>query len=201
MFESDLMERLSHVHPITPLVVYGPIVAYLIHAAAVVQGVGWGSIISLALTGLLVWTFTEYVLHRFVFHIEGRHKWTRRLHFIIHGNHHEVPDDPTRLVMPPIVSIFLAFAFYVFFKALLGVAAVDAFFAGFLVGYLAYDYTHFAVHHFRLESPMGRALKQYHMNHHFLDRDSRWGVSTPLWDWVFGTMGERKPASGSRRAV
>ena len=51
------------------------------------------------------WTLTEYWLHRFVFHFEPEKGIGARLHWIIHGVHHDHPNDPLRLVMPPSVSV------------------------------------------------------------------------------------------------
>jgi sterol desaturase/sphingolipid hydroxylase (fatty acid hydroxylase superfamily) len=61
------------------------------------------------------------------------------------------------------------------------------------VGYLCYDYIHFATHHFRPRTRVGKFLKQHHMLHHFAEHGSRWGVSSPMWDYVFGTLEEDRP--------
>ena len=77
------------------------------------------------------------------------------------------------------------------FHALLGATIADPLFVGFGLGYLAYDGTHYAIHHFRMSSRYGRWIKRHHMVHHHTGERARWGVSTPLWDWVFGTMGAK----------
>jgi sterol desaturase/sphingolipid hydroxylase (fatty acid hydroxylase superfamily) len=197
MFENDWLERLSHVHPITPMIVWVPVVAWLAWHGHDARGVGILESLLLALFGLFVWTFAEYILHRYIFHFQNGNRFVERLHFIIHGNHHEVTDDPTRLVMPPVAAIAIAAVLFVLFRAILGPASVEPFFAGFLVGYLCYDYTHYYVHHFTPKTKVGRYLKQYHMLHHFAGHHSRWGVSSPLWDFVFGTMEE----AGRKRPV
>lgn len=201
MFESDFLESLSHVHPITPLVVWAPVIGYLIWRSFPLLGahvsVGLVEFALLAAAGFITWTFTEYVLHRFVFHYQGNSWLTKRIYFIIHGNHHDDPNDPTRLVMPPVPAIILAAILFTLFRAVLGPVRVEPFFAFFLVGYLCYDYTHYAVHHFTPRTRVGRYLKQYHMFHHFRGEESRWGVSSPLWDHVFGTAG--KPMTASKK--
>ena len=101
-----------------------------------------------------------------------------------------VPDDPTRLLMPPAPAVAALATLYALFRMLLGPAWVELFFACFLTGCLAYDYTHFAIHHRRPRTRRGRYLRRRHMLHHFAAPDARWGVTSPLWDWVFHTTGE-----------
>ena len=110
-----------------------------------------------------------------------------RLHWMIHGVHHDHPNDPMRLVMPPSASVPLALAFYALFWAVLGADSATAFGAGFLTGYLAYDMVHYAVHHHRPRTRVGRRLRELHMRHHFQDDERGFGVSAPYWDRVFGT--------------
>ena len=61
--------------------------------------------------------------------------------------------------------------------------------SGGLLGYLAYDLTHYATHHFPMRSGYAKYIKRYHMQHHYKDPDTRFGVSSPVWDWVFHTQG------------
>jgi dihydroceramide fatty acyl 2-hydroxylase len=200
LFESDVLEGLSHVHPIVPALVWAPLVVYLLWRSFAIHQLTGGVVAALAAGGLIVWTFTEYAMHRFVFHLAPSSPGRRRLQFIAHGVHHEDPDDPTRLMMPPVPSAIAATVLYGFFRIVLGSTWVDPFFASFLVGYLAYDYTHFAIHHWRFRTALGRYLRRRHMLHHFVTPDARWGVTSPLWDWIFRTTGER-PASQSPRPV
>ena len=109
------------------------------------------------------------------------------MHFIIHGIHHDHPNDKMRLVMPPSVSIPLAALFFLAFWLILGDAAFPVF-AGFIGGYLAYDYTHYYVHHFVPKSKFGKRLREHHMRHHFQDHRYGYGVSSPLWDVAFRTL-------------
>ena len=120
MFKSDFMEFCSHVHPITPVVLYTPLIVYMLYAAL------WRNSLSLATTaalffiGVLIWTLLEYIIHRHIFHYEPKTAWGRKLHFIVHGVHHDYPNDATRLVMPPSVSVPLAIVFWVTFALLFG---------------------------------------------------------------------------------
>lgn len=195
VFKSDFLEVFTHVHPILPLLLWGPVAVYFIWHARAVNGLGVGQILGWGSAALLVWSAFEYVLHRYLFHFKAKSAIGKRLYFIFHGLHHDDPSDPTRLVMPPIVSLALALMFFPLFRWMVGPLAVEPFFAFFVVGYLAYDYIHFAVHHFRPRTPIGKFLKDNHMKHHFVNPESRWGVSSPLWDYICGTTGRAQVAA------
>lgn len=200
LFRSPLLEKFTHVHPITPLVIFIPVLATLFWQSWI-SDLSFGEISLGAGIGLFFWTFFEYLMHRFVFHFEAKGRIGNRLVFLFHGIHHDQPEDATRLVMPPVVSIVLASSLYFLFRELLGVHWVNPFFFGFLVGYLIYDYTHFAVHHFTPRTPIGRYIKQYHMLHHFVTPEARWGVSSPLWDMILGTSGREQTVKPPQKAV
>jgi sterol desaturase/sphingolipid hydroxylase (fatty acid hydroxylase superfamily) len=190
MFETPLIERFSRIHPATPFVFWLPVLGYIgWHGRE--NGVGAGAAAGLVLAGVLLWTLAEYTLHRYVFHYTGPRPWQRRMFFVLHGVHHDFPQDGDRLVMPLGASIPLGAVFYALFRLVLGPVLADPLFVGFGLGYLAYDGTHYAVHHFRMASSWGRWIKRYHMIHHHTGADARYGVSSPLWDWVFGTMEEK----------
>ena len=190
MFESRLLDRFTRVHPAVPVIIYLPVITALF--AVGVGRVGLLTAIGLALGGYAVWTLTEYWLHRIVFHFEPEQGIGARLHWMIHGVHHDHPNDPMRLVMPPSASIPLAILFYALFWLILGADSALAFGAGFLTGYLVYDMVHFAVHHHKPKSRVGRKLRELHMRHHFQDDTTGYGVSAPYWDHVFGTAPRRR---------
>lgn len=192
VFKNPYLEKLTHVHPITPLIVWTPIIAYLFWRSFIVDELSPFTIGSMGALGFGVWTIVEYLLHRYVFHYEGEGPITQRLHFLIHGLHHEDPVDPTRLVMPPAASLIIGFGLYSIFRPMVGPVLIDPFFAFFSIGYLCYDYIHYAVHHFTPRTRLGKFLKQSHMIHHFVSPNARWGVSSPIWDYVFGTMEDVK---------
>ena len=185
MFESDLLEKFTHIHPATPLIIYVPMTGWMLYLAAA-RGVALGAIALLFLCGLAIWTFVEYTMHRFVFHYEPKSSWGKRLHFMVHGVHHDYPQDASRLVMPPLVSLPLAALFYTLFYLIFGRVAPAAF-AGLLVGYLFYDMLHYATHHLPMKRGVWLFLKRYHLRHHYQDDHAGYGVSSPLWDHVFGT--------------
>jgi 4-hydroxysphinganine ceramide fatty acyl 2-hydroxylase len=186
MFKSDLMEFFSHVHPATPLVLYLPVVAYMLYAAFWQSRLSILAVAALFLLGVLIWTLLEYIIHRWVFHHEPRTHLGKKLHFIVHGVHHDYPNDGRRLVMPPAVSIPLAVVFWLLFAVTLGRFA-PAVSAGFGFGYICYDSIHYAIHHFPMKRGVSLWLKQYHLRHHYHDDHAGYGVSSPLWDYVFRT--------------
>ena len=186
MFESNFMEFFSHVHPATPVILYGPIIALMLYLAFVQKGLSFLTVLGFFVIGVLTWTLLEYVIHRYVFHYKPKTRVGKLLHFIMHGVHHDYPNDATRLVMPPIISVPLAVVFYVVFILTLGRFAPAAL-AGFGFGYVCYDTIHYATHHFAMKRGVWRWLKHYHLRHHYQDDHAGYGVSSPLWDYVFGT--------------
>ncbi len=196
MFESDWMETFSHVHPITPLLIFVPLTGWMLYLSAARRGLSAPAIAGLFLVGLLIWTLVEYAMHRFVFHYEPKSKWGKQLHFVMHGVHHDYPNDASRLVMPPALSLPLTVVFYGLFAVLFGRVA-PALFAGFLVGYLFYDMLHYAAHHFSMKRGVWRWLKNYHLRHHYRDDHTGYGVSSPLWDYVLGTRSGRETGATS----
>ncbi len=191
VFQSDFLEQFTHVHPILPLLIWGPFAAYFIYRGIAVHNQGALEVAGLIAASLLAWTVLEYSLHRWVFHMPTEGKLAARIQFIVHGLHHDDPNCKTRLVMPPVPSTILAVILYPLFHYTLGTAWGDTFSGGFTLGYLAYDYTHYATHHFKPMTRVGRYIKAYHMQHHFVDHDAKWGVSNPLWDVVLRTGGKK----------
>lgn len=187
MFENDFLEALSRVHWTVPLWLYVPVVLFFLYRSFFIFYLGIGDVILYFLIGIFVWTLTEYLLHRFIFHFNAKSKLGKRIHFMFHGVHHDYPKDSKRLVMPPSVSIPLALLFYFLFYNIFGPLLVAPFFAGFIVGYIFYDITHYAIHHFNMKSKFWLAIKNHHMLHHYKHSDKGFGVSQPAWDHVFGT--------------
>ena len=195
MFESDFLEAFSKVHFSVPLFIYVPVITYLFYISIFEYAAPALDIIGLIITGAAVWTLTEYLLHRFMFHFPAKGKFGIRISFIFHGVHHDYPNDSKRLVMPPSVSIPLAVAFYFLFKVLLGVYSVAPFYIGFIGGYLFYDITHYAIHHFSMHSKFWLAIKNHHMRHHYQEEARGYGVSSPFWDLIFRTNFEGKKST------
>ena len=198
IFENPILERLTHVHPLVPLLFWGPVVGLFLAYTLTVQHLAPITVVGVAAVGFVFWTLTEYLLHRFVFHYKPKGPAGERFVFIIHGSHHADPGCPTRLVMPISASILLSLIVLPAIWLIVGPIWSGSFMAGFILGYLAYDYTHYAVHHFNPRTVIGKFLKHNHMIHHFKEHEARWGVSSPFWDYVFGTVEERKAKSSDQ---
>jgi len=144
--------------------------------------------------GYVLWTVSEYWLHRTLFHLKVVGPRTARVAFLIHGVHHDSPWDETRLVMPAGASLFLCGLTYGLFKLALG-RWLWAPFGGFVLGYVIYDELHWYLHTGHPSSRFARWLRREHLLHHFKDPTSRFGVSCPWLDYIFGSRGSR-PAAG-----
>jgi dihydroceramide fatty acyl 2-hydroxylase len=185
MFESRLLDACSRVHPIVPVLIFGPAIVVLMGWS--LSNVSVAVTIALALGGYALWTLFEYWLHRIVFHFEPDHGIGARLHWIIHGIHHEHPNDPLRLVMPPAVSVPLAAIVFGLLYLAFGADYAPGLGVGFFAGYLVYDMLHYYLHHFTPHGRLGRMLRERHMRHHFQDDTRGFGISAPYWDEIFRT--------------
>src|SRR5213078_4119531 len=154
MFDNELLDRFTRVHHLVPLAIFLPAIALLLYLGF--DRLGDGVVLLLALGGYAFWSLAEYWIHRMIFHWEPEQGWGARLHWMIHGVHHDHPNDPLRLVMPPSVSIPLAALFLYLFYLVLGAPACFAFAIGFYAGYLLYDMVHYHLHHHRPKTAMGR---------------------------------------------
>jgi dihydroceramide fatty acyl 2-hydroxylase len=189
LFRWRTLDRLTRVHPVVPVVIFGPIIVTFA-VLAFFEMAGWQVVLG-ALGGYGLWTLTEYWMHRVVFHFEPENGLGARFHWVMHGVHHEHPNDPMRLVMPPIVSLPLASAFCGVFIGVFGTPLAWGVCAGFFAGYLGYDMLHFALHHARPRSRLGKRLRELHMRHHFEDDERGFAVSAPWWDVVFRTYSQK----------
>lgn len=198
MFESDFVDFFSRTHPMIVPMLFVPTAAYLLWHGHTDVGVGIALSAVLFSGGFVTWTLAEYWLHRLFFHWQPRFAGGERMHFLVHGVHHTWPKDKYRLVMPPAVSITLFFLFLAIFRLVCGPVFVWPFHAGFVIGYMTYDLTHYYIHHFNPKSEYGRRLKKNHMLHHFKDDSVRFGVSNMIWDRVFGTTGKPAPATSTK---
>lgn len=187
MFDNNFLEAFSRVHFSVPIFIYLPVIIYLLNLSIVDYSLKASIIIGLFIAGMAAWSVAEYLLHRFVFHFPAKSDFGKKIHFMFHGVHHDYPSDSKRLVMPPSVSIPLAALFYFIFLLIFGQALMLPFFAGFILGYLFYDITHYAIHHFNMHNKFWLAIKNHHMLHHYQDEYKGYGVSSPFWDVIFRT--------------
>lgn len=176
--------------PWLPYLVVGPLAVAMIADGVVALDVG--TLALLLALGLLSWSLVEYAMHRFLFHAPARSEAARVVLFVVHGHHHEWPDDPDRVAATPIQFGSLALLLYGVFSLALPVMQAHAAFGGAMVGYLAYEAAHYYAHHGRARHGLLGALRRYHMRHHHEDPRARWGIGSPLWDHVFRTTGSAR---------
>lgn len=203
MFKNDTINALSKVHYTVPLYLYIPPILYFLYVTIFQTPMEEVSILSrvgLWFAGIFTWTFFEYAVHRFIFHYHATSDIGKRFHFISHGVHHDYPQDSTRLVMPPSVSLPLAVLFFFIFYTLLGPLMMAPAFVGFLMGYLVYDMSHYAVHHFNWKFAYFQRIKKHHMDHHFRDPDYGFGFTSDIWDKVFDTNLPAKPKQNQEKS-
>lgn len=198
LFRNPLLEMLTKTHPAVIISMYLPLCAFLLWYFHAYIEPSISVLIITFLLGVLTWTFFEYILHRYVFHITGESQLIKKFAYFVHGVHHEYPRDTNRLVMPPLPSLVLAFTFFAFFWLVLGIFNIEiyvsAYFSGFMIGYLTYAMIHYATHAFRPPHNFFKFLWTYHALHHYKYPEKAFGVSSPLWDYVFGTVPPKQPA-------
>jgi sterol desaturase/sphingolipid hydroxylase (fatty acid hydroxylase superfamily) len=144
--------------------------------------------------GVVSFTWVEYNVHRYVFHMTTYTKARAKLQYTMHGVHHEFPKDKDRLAMPPLLSVTIATILLLIFRVVLG-DLVFAFLPGFLVGYALYLGVHYMVHAYQPPKNFLKALWVNHGVHHYKNGETVFGVSSPLWDYIYGTIGDKKTAS------
>ena len=193
MFESRFIDQFSRTHWSMVPILFVPAMFACLYIGVAREGVGWAGTLLSMLGGFLTWTLTEYWLHRLLFHWEPPGKFGERMHFVLHGVHHKWPRDRLRLVMPTMVSIGLFWVFLGTWLLLFGRYAYT-FHAGFAIGYMFYDLSHYYMHHGKPRWNWLKELRKHHMVHHSPkeDHETKFGVSTTLWDHVFGTYGGKE---------
>lgn len=184
LFRNDLLERLTLVSPPAFALTWAAFLALALFAS-------WGATtlaasIFLLLLGMLIWTLFEYALHRFVFHLKLTSALGRWVIFLTHGNHHAVPDDRHRNMMPPLVSVTISAAIWAVFWMLFGPSG-SVLYLGFGIGYVLYDITHYACHQLPMRSPLMRRLRRHHIRHHHAKREGNFAITAIFWDRLFGT--------------
>lgn len=190
LFKNQWLERLTRTHIAVPLIIFFSYAAGLLYWNIVNTSLQPVTTITLFLVGFISFTWVEYMVHRYVFHMKVYTEARARLQYTMHGVHHEFPKDKDRLAMPPLLSITIGTVLLLIFKVLMG-DFVFAFLPGFMVGYASYLAVHYMVHAYTPPKNFLKALWINHSVHHYKDGEVVFGVSSPLWDYVYGTMGKK----------
>ncbi len=186
LFDNPILEALSRTHISIPITMWLTLSAFLGWYAFTYTNMTPGRIGALFATGLFVFTIFEYVLHRYLYHLAPTTPERAKIQYTFHGVHHEYPKDKTRLAMPPALAVIVAGFFFGLFFLMMGEAAY-AFFPGFMVGYTGYLAVHFIVHAYAPPKNVFKQLWVNHSIHHYKNPESNYGVSSPMWDYIFGS--------------
>ncbi|MEU0108421.1 sterol desaturase family protein [Streptomyces sp. NPDC006251] len=179
------LDNLIHVHPITTVAMFTPVIAACVWFAVAREQAGNWALLGWVAAGYVAWTLSEYWGHRIVLHYEPEKGFGARLHYILHGIHHDYPQDARRSILSPLLSIPMV-AGTIYLASGLGSLPLT-FGAGYTFGYLTYDLFHLYLHHATPKNRLMRHLRQLHMRHHFRDDTRGFGISAPYWDELFGT--------------
>ncbi|MEZ5068552.1 MAG: sterol desaturase family protein [Bacteroidia bacterium] len=191
LFKNSFLERLTRTNFLVPVLLYSFTgVAVAVYAA-------WSlpmpvyALMLLFFAGWMVFTLFEYLIHRFLFHFEANTQKQKEMQYKIHGVHHHFPKDKDRLAMPVVLSLVLAAMFFFLFTVLLGKNGYP-FFAGFILGYAAYLYIHYAVHRYRQPHNFLSILWKHHSLHHYKSENTAFAVSNPLVGLCFRNFTSQK---------
>jgi len=190
LFQNDFLELMTKTHPLVVYTMYFPVIAFMLYFGAENKGISPAAEALTFLAGALFWTFFEYIMHRYIFHMIVETARGKRFVYMMHGVHHEYPRDKDRLFMPPVPSVIIACIIFYLMHLLMGWYALS-FFPGFLFGYIAYGSMHYAIHAFTPPRFL-KALWRNHHLHHYKTPDKGFGVSSVLWDIVFRTVPRRE---------
>ncbi|MBK7946956.1 MAG: sterol desaturase family protein [Flavobacteriales bacterium] len=197
LFRNPWVEALTKTHIAVPLSLFYATSSLAVWYSIVHLGIGVRSVAPLFLTGLVFFTLIEYLVHRHVYHMPASSPRRARIQYVFHGVHHEHPRDKSRLALPPVLSVVVSALFIGLFRLSMG-ASGFAFGGGFLTGYATYLLVHYSIHAYRPPKNFLRALWKHHNLHHFAGDTSAFGVSSPLWDHVFGTMPDDQRAKADQ---
>jgi sterol desaturase/sphingolipid hydroxylase (fatty acid hydroxylase superfamily) len=200
LFKNQYLEYLTKTHPLVIWGLYLPIIFFMLYHAHFRLDFNLGRIVSLFLIGMFSWTFVEYIMHRFLFHMSPNTERGKRISYVMHGNHHHYPRDRQRLFMPPVPSLTLASIIFLLTYLSMGIYAF-MFFPGFVLGYLMYGTMHYAIHAWNPPFKWMKPLWRNHHLHHYKNDHQGFGVSTTIWDRVFGTMFDLKKEKEDKEKV
>ncbi len=187
LFNSPVLETLSRTHISVPLLIFFSYAAGLLYWNISYTNLSAVTTIVLFFVGFIAFTWVEYNVHRYVFHMKTYTELRNKIQYMIHGVHHEFPKDKDRLAMPPLLSITLGTILLLLFRVIMG-DFVFAFLPGFMVGYASYLSVHYLVHAYPPPKNFFKALWVNHSVHHYKDGEVVFGVSSPLWDYIYGTL-------------
>lgn len=200
LFKNEYLEMLTKTHPLVIWGMYIPVIGFLLYYSHNSLDFTIGSVVIIFLAGMFFWTFFEYIAHRYIFHWVSENPRIQRISYVLHGNHHHFPRDRQRLFMPPVPSIIIASVLFSLMYLIMGKYAF-MFFPGFMLGYLMYGSMHYAIHAWNPPFKWMKPLWRNHHLHHYKNEHHGFGVSSTIWDRVFGTMFDLKAEKEDKEKV
>ena len=191
IFSNPVLERISRTHISIPITLFLGISSVSLYYGVTATSIPFGFGLAVAVLGIIAFTFVEYMMHKHFFHMEPDTPIKDKLQYGIHGVHHDYPRDKDRLAMPPFVSAAYSAILYLVFTLLMGDFALY-FLPGFLIGYSGYLGVHYVVHVYNPPKNFLKVLWVNHAIHHYKNPDSAFGVSSPLWDYLLGTLPKKE---------
>jgi sterol desaturase/sphingolipid hydroxylase (fatty acid hydroxylase superfamily) len=187
LFKNPILEKLSRTHIAVPLTILSLYSAALLYWSIENTSLSAGVSVGMFFAGVFFFTWVEYNMHRYIFHMGTYNKFREKFQYTIHGVHHEYPKDKTRLAMPPLLSITLATILLLIFRVIMA-DYVFAFLPGFLMGYAVYLGMHYMVHAYQPPKNFFKYIWINHSVHHYKNGELVFGVTSPMWDYIYGTM-------------
>lgn len=187
LFKNPILEKLARTHISVPLTIYFIGSAVLLYLNFTNNYTTIAEGVAVFILGILFWSWFEYIMHKHIFHMLPTNKIKERIQYMFHGVHHEYPRDKTRLAMPPVAAVAILTVLFFAFELVFG-TYVYTFLPGFIIGYSLYLFVHYSVHAFRPPKNSLNVLWINHSIHHYKDDTVAFGVSSPLWDVIYGTM-------------
>lgn len=200
LFKNDFLEMLTKTHPLVIWGMYLPVIGYMLYYSHASLQFSILRVIITFISGMFFWTFFEYLAHRFIFHWISESPRIQKFAYTLHGNHHHYPRDRQRLFMPPVPSVIISSVLFGLMYLISGRYAF-MFFPGFILGYLMYGSMHYAIHAWNPPFKWMKPLWRNHHLHHYKDEQHGFGVSTTIWDRVFGTMFDLKKEKEDKEKV
>ena len=199
--KNRLVRALTWTHVAVPVTIFFGYALGLLYFTYTQIAIGFVATAALFFGGMFTFTLLEYLIHRYIFHMfavtETTSGWTPHKQ---HGIHHDYPKDKSRLAMPPIASISIATIILLLFQLFLNQYAY-AFTAGVVSGYASYLLVHYIVHIYRQPQGFWKYLWVNHAIHHYVDETVMYGVTTAIWDHVFGTAKAPETARIDRKTI
>ncbi|RYY62904.1 MAG: fatty acid hydroxylase [Chitinophagaceae bacterium] len=200
LFKSDYLEMLTKTHPLVIWGMYLPVIIYMLYYGNTGLDYPLSRVLLTFFAGMFFWTFFEYIAHRFIFHLISEKESLQKFAYTLHGNHHHYPRDKQRLFMPPVPSVVLSSAIFGLMYLIMR-SNTFMFFPGFILGYLMYGTMHYAIHAWNPPFKWMKGLWRNHHLHHYKNEHNGFGVSSTIWDHVFGTMFDLKKEKDDKEKI